>query len=162
MADLPPARKRLGDRIAHNAVDMCARVIADRLHFRRVGLAVRECRFFNCAIENASDDIAVILVHNYSMCRSSEPASGTANSSFRNSSSAHLPFSKHYTTYTRPFGTIPANWDRDGQTGMLNRLLPSIPLKYHAVKIAHRSTEKNTSTSHCQRTAEHSHASPKD
>ena len=177
MADLPAARKRLGDRLAHYTIDLCARVVADRLHFRRVGLAVRERRFFNGAIENASDDIAVILVHNYSMCRSSEPASGTANSSFRNSSSAHLPFSKHYTTYTRPFGTIPANkstklsteclfyltnWDWDGQTGMLNRLLPSIPLKYHAVKIAHRSTEKNTSTSHCQRTAEHSHASPKD
>ena len=63
MADLPAARKRLGDRIAHNAVDMCARVIADRLHFRRVGLAVRERRFFNGAIENTSNDIAVILVH---------------------------------------------------------------------------------------------------
>ena len=91
MADLPAARKRLGDRFAHNAVDMCARVIADRLHFRRVGLAVRKRRFFNGAIENTSNDIAVIFVHNYSRYRSLEPASGTANSSFRNSSSLILP-----------------------------------------------------------------------
>ena len=60
---LPPARKRLGYRLAHNAVDMRARVVADRLHFRRIRLAVRKRRFFNGAIEDAADDIAVILIH---------------------------------------------------------------------------------------------------
>ena len=134
MADLPAARKRLGDRLAHYTIDLCARVVADRLHFRRVGLAVRERRFVNGTIENASDDIAVILVHNYSRCRSSKPASGTSSSSFRNSSSAHLPFSKHYTTYTRPFGTIPANKGKLGRTNRHVKPVASI----HPFKISRR------------------------
>ena len=41
---------------------MCAGVVADRLHFLNVGLAVRKRRLFNPAIENPADNIAIILV----------------------------------------------------------------------------------------------------
>ncbi len=71
------------------------------------------------------------------MCRSSEPASGTANSSFRNSSSSHLPFSKHYTTYTRPFGTIPAIPANKSKLGRTNRhVKPGASI--HPFKISRR------------------------
>ena len=63
MADLPAARKRLGDRFAHNAIDMCARVVADRLHFRRVGLAVRKRRLFNRAIEDGKQILPLHWPH---------------------------------------------------------------------------------------------------
>ena len=42
---------------------MRTRVITDGFHFRRVGIAVRKCRFVNRAIQNTAYDIAVTLVH---------------------------------------------------------------------------------------------------
>ena len=59
------ARKGLCDNFAHNAVNMCARVVADRLHFRCIGLAVRKRHLFNRAIENPADNIAIILVQKF-------------------------------------------------------------------------------------------------
>ena len=53
----------VGDGVTHDAIDVGARVEANRLHLRGVGLAVSKCRLLDRAVDNLPDYVAVLLVH---------------------------------------------------------------------------------------------------
>ena len=58
-----PAGECLGDRLAHQAIDVLAGVEAERLHLGGVWLAVRQGGFLDGAVDDATDHVAVLLVH---------------------------------------------------------------------------------------------------
>ena len=58
-----PAGEGFGDRLAHQAIDMLAGVEADWPHLRGVGLAVRQRGLLDGAVDDATDHVAVLLVH---------------------------------------------------------------------------------------------------
>ena len=60
---LLPDGECVGDGIAHDAIDVGARVEADRLRLRGVGLSVGKRRFLDRAVDDLPDDVAVLLVH---------------------------------------------------------------------------------------------------
>ena len=58
-----PAGKGLCHFLAHQAIDVLARVEADWPHLRGIGLAIRQRGFLHGAIDDASHHGAVLLVH---------------------------------------------------------------------------------------------------
>ena len=53
----------LGDRLAHQTIDVLAGVEADWPHLRGVGLAVRQRGLLDGAVDDAPHHVAVLLVH---------------------------------------------------------------------------------------------------
>ena len=60
---LLPAGEGFFDCLAHQAIDVLAGVEAERLHLGGIGLAVRQGGFLDGAVDDATDHIAVHLVH---------------------------------------------------------------------------------------------------